>query len=88
VERSDTHHVLDDSDGFREGLNPSYDLLPDRQITEFLVHPFSQKYFTSPIGRNTFITHAVSFSQRGAARDRHGRWERDAVDAAASARER
>jgi hypothetical protein len=25
----DTHHVLDDSDGFREALNPSYDLLPD-----------------------------------------------------------
>jgi len=29
----------------------------------------------------TGISIAVSFSQRGAARDRHGRWERDAVDA-------
>jgi hypothetical protein len=26
---SDTHHVLDDRDGFREALNPSCDLLPD-----------------------------------------------------------
>jgi hypothetical protein len=25
----DTHHVPDDSDGFREGLNPSCDLLLD-----------------------------------------------------------
>jgi len=46
VERSDTHHVPDDGDGFREGLNPSYDLLPDGlselpdgQITEFPVQP-------------------------------------------------
>ena len=29
----------------------------------------------------TGISMAVPFSQRGAARDRHGRWERDAVDA-------
>jgi hypothetical protein len=29
VERSDTHHVLDDGDGLREVLNPSYNLLPD-----------------------------------------------------------
>jgi hypothetical protein len=28
----------------------------------------------------TGISIVVSFSQRGAARDRHGRWERDAVD--------
>jgi hypothetical protein len=26
---SDTHHVLDNGDGFREALNPSCDLLPD-----------------------------------------------------------
>jgi hypothetical protein len=29
----------------------------------------------------TGISMAVSLSRRGAARDRHGRWERDAVDA-------
>jgi hypothetical protein len=29
VERSDTHYVLDNGNGLREGLNPSYDLLPD-----------------------------------------------------------
>jgi len=34
----DTHPVLDDGDGFREGLSPFYDLLhvsglPDGQIT-------------------------------------------------------
>jgi hypothetical protein len=33
VERSDTHHDPNDGDGFREALNPSYDLLPDGQIT-------------------------------------------------------
>jgi hypothetical protein len=33
---SDTHHVLNDGDGFREGLNPSYASadLPDGQITD------------------------------------------------------
>ena len=29
MERSDTHHDPNDGDGFREALNPSYDLLPD-----------------------------------------------------------
>ena len=29
---SDTHHVLEDGDGFCEGLNSSCDLLPDRLI--------------------------------------------------------
>jgi hypothetical protein len=38
----DTHHVTDDGDGFREGLNPSYDL-PDGQITEFLSSPLCKK---------------------------------------------
>ena len=55
VERSDTHHVPDDGDGFREGLNPSYDLLPDGlsdwpdgQITEFPVQPPLQQNSASP----------------------------------------
>ena len=47
VERSDTHHVRDDRDGFREALNPSYDRLPDGlfdlpdgQISKNLSSPF------------------------------------------------
>jgi hypothetical protein len=36
VERSDTHHVLGDGDGFREGLNPSYDLLPEGLFAKLL----------------------------------------------------
>jgi hypothetical protein len=70
VERSDTHHV-DDSDGFREGLNPSYDLpdglfdLPDGQISELAVQPHLQKYFASPFGRNSFIDSAIPFPLEG-----------------------
>jgi hypothetical protein len=30
VERSDTHRVLNNVDGFRKALNPSYALSPDR----------------------------------------------------------
>jgi hypothetical protein len=57
VERSDTHHVPADGDGFREGLNPSYDLLPDGlfelpdgQITDFLSSPSRKNIvvFTRP----------------------------------------
>ena len=39
VERSDTHHGLNDGDGFREALNPSYDPLPDGQITWAIYRP-------------------------------------------------
>jgi hypothetical protein len=50
VERSDTHHVPADGDGFREGLNPSYDLLPDGQITDLLSSPSRKNIlvFTRP----------------------------------------
>jgi hypothetical protein len=56
----------------------------------------SLNFLSSPRGKNIpVLTEPKSPSyphrlvpQRGAARDRHGRWERDAVDAAASARER
>ena len=40
-----------------------------------------QKYFCSQHPQITCISIAVSLPQRGTARDRHGRWERDAVDA-------
>jgi hypothetical protein len=37
--KSDTHHGLDDRDGFREELNPSYDRLPIFQDNEFVNLP-------------------------------------------------
>jgi len=49
-----------------------------------------QKYFASPFARNTFSDSSRPASLRGAYRDRHERWVRDAVDALArktSARE-
>ncbi len=61
-------------------------ILPDGQISScfasLLVQPLLQKYFSS---RPTQITSLIRpvLSHRGAFRDRHGRWERDAVDAAA-----
>jgi hypothetical protein len=42
-----------------------------------------RKYFRSLLTQITFISLAV-LSHRGAFRDRHGRWERDAVDVAVS----
>jgi hypothetical protein len=56
---SDTHHDVDDRDGFREALKPSYDLLPggqfdlpDGQISRpagnLPVQPHWQKYFCFP----------------------------------------
>ena len=75
---SDTHHALDDGDGFRVGLNPSYDLpdglidLPDGQISENRVQPPLQKYFCfSETQIKLYVRRPVP--QRGAARDRHGR---------------
>jgi hypothetical protein len=50
------------------------------------VQPHLQKYFRSGLTRIKSISLDVP-SHRGAFRDRHGRWERDAVDAAALARE-
>jgi len=46
------------------------------------VQPHLQKYFRSGLTQITSISLAV-LAHRGAFRDRHGRWERDAVDAAA-----
>jgi hypothetical protein len=57
--------------------------LPDGLFGEFGVQSFSEKYSTSPLGRHSFID-LLSRLARGAYRDRHGRWVRDAVDAAAS----
>jgi hypothetical protein len=45
---SDSHHDVDEREGFREALNPSYGL-PDGQISSPLqlwrVQPLLQKYF-------------------------------------------
>jgi hypothetical protein len=54
--------------------------LPDGQITEFPVQSLSQKYSASPQTQIKSISVAVP-AHRGAFRDRHKRWARDAVDA-------
>src|SRR5260370_3104157 len=46
------------------------------------VQPPFQKYFPSPLRQISSLSRIV-LSRRSAYRDRHGRWERDAVDAAA-----
>jgi len=60
--------------------------LPDGQITscfpKWSVQPLLQKYFVWRLTQITSLIRPV-LSHRGAFRDRHGRWERDAVDAAA-----
>jgi hypothetical protein len=58
--------------------------LPAGQITHGLVQCFRQKYSASPCPQITPTTPAIPVPARGAYRDRHGRWVRDAVDAAAS----
>src|SRR5947208_15969159 len=61
-------------------------ILPDGQITSCFarlpVQPLLQKYFVSGLTQITSKS-LIVLSHRGAFRDRHGRWERDAVDAAA-----
>src|SRR5439155_5655207 len=61
-------------------------ILPDGQISscfpKWPVQPLLQKYFSSRLTQITSLIRPV-LSHRGAFRDRHGRWERDAVDAAA-----
>src|SRR5260370_21122586 len=81
VGRSDTHPFLN-GDGFREGLNPPTRpmILPDGQISDFAVQPRFQKYSASPLTQIKSRT-PPSRPERGAYRDRHGRWVRDAVDA-------
>jgi hypothetical protein len=57
--------------------------LPVGLFFDSAVQPSPQKYFVSPFGRNSFID-SPSRLTRGAYRDRHGRWVRDAVDVAVS----
>jgi hypothetical protein len=52
-----------------------------------LVHPSRKKYFAFRFGRNSNRAVAVLHSSRGAFRDRHGRWVRDAMDAVTSSDE-
>ena len=74
--------------GFAKGSShPTRPLiLPDGQITscfpKWSVQPLLQKYFVWRLTQITSLIRPV-LSHRGAFRDRHGRWERDAVDAAA-----
>jgi hypothetical protein len=51
------------------------------QISDLPVQPRSQKYPAFVFSQITCISAAVPFPLGGAARDRHGRWEWDAVDA-------
>jgi hypothetical protein len=57
VERSDTHHVQDNGDGFREGLNPSYDLLPDGlfDLPDGLFCTVMQFLLSSPLRKNILL---------------------------------
>jgi hypothetical protein len=48
---------------------------------ESIVHSFLQKYFVSPVGQIISTSSRHPASIRGALRDRHERWVRDAVDA-------
>jgi hypothetical protein len=65
-----------------------------RDAAEFLMHfnlifpvqSHLQKYFSSPLTQITCIPRRP-VPHRGAFRDRHGRWERDAVDAGGAADE-
>ena len=60
--------------------------LPDGANHRLTIQPLSQKYFAVLF---TQITCMVSLSRltRGAYRDRHGRWVRDAMDAGGAADE-
>jgi hypothetical protein len=57
--------------------------LPDGQITDLPVQPLLQKDSGFRLTQIKSTT-PPSRPERGAYRDRHGRWARDAVDAAAS----
>jgi hypothetical protein len=50
----------------------------------WVVQSCCEKYFASRIPQISGAFRAVSHPQRGTLRGRHGRWERDAMDAAVS----
>jgi len=54
--------------------------LPDGLACDLAVQSSLEKFFASPLGRNSFIDSPVP-AHRGAFRDRHKRWAGDAVDA-------
>jgi hypothetical protein len=56
--------------------------LPDGLFSRWAVQPDREKYFASRFGRNSFIDSNRPVPTRGALRGRHGRWVRDAMDAA------
>jgi hypothetical protein len=55
---------------------------PVGQINGLAVQPLLQKYFCFRLTQIISLFRAVSCPLGGAYRDRHGRWVRDAVDAA------
>jgi hypothetical protein len=48
------------------------------------VQPYFEKFFAFVVGQITFRSPRYPAPARGAFRDRHGRWVRDAMDVAAS----
>jgi hypothetical protein len=79
-----TKSILDEEyfslDRIRQGSLAATDL-PDGQISDFPVQPPGEKYFAFRFGRNSNRAIAIPRSSRGAFRDRHERWVRDAMDA-------
>jgi hypothetical protein len=67
----------------RDAVAPCTQFLPDGQITESCPAPL-RKIFRFSADPNHFYNSRRLVPTRGALRGRHGRWERDAVDAAAS----
>jgi hypothetical protein len=57
---------------------------PKRINAESIVQSSTQKYFALPVGQIIFRTSRHPAPARGAYRDRHGRWARDAMDALAA----
>jgi hypothetical protein len=52
------------------------------------VQPYFKKFFAFVVGQITFRSPRYPAPARGAFRDRHGRWARDAMDAKAPKDER
>jgi hypothetical protein len=62
--------------------------LPVRQFFENPVQPCHKKYSACAVGQIKSTSSPVPRSSRGAFRDRHERWARDAMDALAATDER
>jgi len=57
---------------------------PPAVLLNHPVQPSREKYFASPFGRSSHSDSSRPAPSRGAFRDRHERWARDAVDVVSS----